>query len=417
MRILMVTDFYWPFLGGVEQHVRTLSTTLVSRGHQVTVATLWHDDLPLTEIDQGVRIVRIRSSSQRLRWLFANPGRPWAPPIPDPAVVWQLMRLIRRERPHVVHGHDWLARSFVPLKAWSGAIFIMSLHYYTRSCATKLLMYQGKPCTGPGLAKCLACTARHYGVAKGATVTSGNWLMSAAEQMAVDMFLPVSHATATGNGLATVRANVDVVPNFVADQGSDPTADIESYVSHLPSGGFLLFVGDMRRDKGIDVLLEAYSGIDDAPPLVLIGKVWPDTPSTLPSNVMMLTNWPNHAVRVAWSRSIVGLVPSIWPEPFGIVVIEAMASGRPVIASRIGGIPDIIRDGETGLLVAPGDAAELRAAIQRLISNAELRDKLGRAAQLQAERYRADYVVPHIEQIYARLVGPRINTTFASHDL
>jgi len=77
---------------------------------------------------------------------------------------------------------------------------------------------------------------------------------------------------------------------------------------------------------------------------------------------------------------LLGLVPSIWPEAFGIVVIEAMASGRPVIASRIGGIPDLVRDEVTGLLVQNGDAEALAAAMIRLLADRELASRLGAAA-------------------------------------
>ena len=84
MRILMVTDFYWPFLGGVEQHVRTLSHTLHERGHHVAVATLWGEGLAETEMDLGVPVYRLHSSSQRANWLYSEPKRPWAPPFPDP---------------------------------------------------------------------------------------------------------------------------------------------------------------------------------------------------------------------------------------------------------------------------------------------------------------------------------------------
>jgi glycosyltransferase involved in cell wall biosynthesis len=99
-----------------------------------------------------------------------------------------------------------------------------------------------------------------------------------------------------------------------------------------------------------------------------------------------------------------GIVPSMWPEPFGIVIIEAMSSGRPVIASRVGGIPDIIRDGEVGLLVSPGDPVELRQAIERVLSDPVLREKMGREAKQQAAAYQADAVVGYIEKIYARLI-------------
>ncbi|HEY7030765.1 MAG TPA: glycosyltransferase family 4 protein [Thermomicrobiales bacterium] len=408
MRVLMVTDFYPPAIGGVERHVQGLSRALVRRGHHVGVATLEFAGAGPGDDDQGVRIHRIRGSSQRLPRLFGNPHRPWAPPLPDPELVLGLRRIIDQERPDVVHGHDWLARSFLPLKRWSGAAFVLSLHYYTLSCAKKSLVRSGAPCDGPGVAKCVRCAADHYGRAKGPIVAVGNHIAGVAERKTADRIIAVSQATATGNGLTTdAGPHLVVVPNFVPEPLDAAPVDLDPYLRQLPADGFLLFVGDLRRDKGIEVLLRAYAGLKDAPPLVLIGKLWPESPTVFPDGVRVLADWPNEAVMAAWRRSLFGIVPSIWPEPFGIVLIEAMASGRPVVASRIGGIPDVVDDEQTGLLVPPADPRALRDAIARLLSDCELRRRMGQEATRRVDRFREATVVPRIEQIYQDAIASR----------
>ena len=80
------------------------------------------------------------------------------------------------------------------------------------------------------------------------------------------------------------------------------------------------------------------------------------------------------------------VVPSVWREPFGIAAVEAMAAGKPVVASRAGGLSDIVEDGVTGFLVEPGNAAELADRIARLIADPVLRVKMGRAGRQRAER-------------------------------
>ena len=100
-----------------------------------------------------------------------------------------------------------------------------------------------------------------------------------------------------------------------------------------------------------------------------------------------------------------GLAPSICVETFGLVVLEAMVAGRPVIASRIGGLADLVVDGMTGLLVPPGDALALRDAIQRLLDNRSLAEAMGALGRKQAEAYRASEVIPRLERIYHRLIG------------
>lgn len=402
MRILMITDFYWPYVGGVEEHVRRLSQALVARGHEIGVVTLHRDGLPERETVEGVRVYRARSTTQRATWLFAHPERPWAPPFPDPAITRELKKIVQLEQPDIVHGHDWLARSYLPLKTSWGARFVMSLHYYTLSCAKKSLMHNLDSCSGPHIIKCEACAANHYGLGKGLLIAPVNRVMAGIESTSVDLFLPVSQATATGNGLKK-SDRYRVIPNFMPD-GKNFSGDLDPYLSQLPEEKYLLYVGDLRRNKGVDVLLTAYAKLASAPPLVLIGKPWPDSPKEFPKNVFVFMNWPNEAVLAAWERSLFGIVPSIWPEPFGIVVIEAMASGHTVVASQIGGIPEIIHHGESGLLITPGDIDGLQEAIQLLLDNPDLRERMGQAARRQANAFQAAVVVPKIEQIYQELL-------------
>jgi glycosyltransferase involved in cell wall biosynthesis len=335
--------------------------------------------------------------------LFKNADRPWAPPFPDPAASRALREVVEAEKPDIVHGHDWLARSFLPLKRQSGARLVISLHYYTRSCAKKSLMRQNAPCAGPGPLRCLLCSAGHYGLAKGPAVAATNWLAGGAEGQAVDAYIAVSRATADGNGLAAGEERLRLIPNFLPP-AETAGIDVESYLARLPREPFLLFVGDLRPDKGIDVLLAAYARLRGAPPLVLIGKRWPESPAAMPANVHFLEKWPNAAVRAAWQRAEIGVVPSVWPEPFGIVVIEALAAGTPVVASRAGGIPEIIGDGREGLLVPPGEPGPLADALERLLADPALRTCMSLAARARARRYTAEAVVPQIERVYLDLL-------------
>jgi len=395
----MVTDFYPPFVGGVEVLVSGVSQELATRGHDVAVATLAAPGLPSTELDGPVRVHRIRSTTQRAGRLFASQSRPWAPPAPDPGAVRALHAIVRRERPDVVHGHDWLARSYLPLDRTTGPALAMSLHYFTLSCPKKNLMRRGEPCSGPSLRKCLPCAGDHYGSAKGTAVVLGQHAFSRVEATAVDLFLPVSEATALGNGLTGAGPAYEVVPNMIRP-APDPGPH-RALLGQLPEDPFLLFVGDIRAEKGIHVLLDAYGRLADPPPLVLIGKVWPDTPAP-PPGVTLVRDWPNAAVRAAMPRALALVAPSVWPEPFGIVVTEAMAAGRPVVASRIGGLPEIVRDGHEGLLVPAADPAALAAAMTRIVSAPEEREAMAARAGERSARYTAGAVVPRFEAAYER---------------
>lgn len=401
----MLTYAYPPIIGGAEQHVRNLSAEFVARGHDVAVATLWHEGLAEFELDRGVRVYRIRGTIHRAaRMVFSVAGRRYAPPFPDPELVLALRRVAAREQPDIVHAHNWLVRSFLPLRNWSGAALVVTLHSYGLICAKWNLMYQGAPCSGPGFKKCFGCAADHYGTAKGVPVVLGNWAMGRAERDAVDMFLAVSQAVAAGNGLVGSSLPFRVIPNFVPDDIATLRGDCKSELARLPSEDYFLFVGALTQKKGLDVLLRAYIHLTDPPPLVLIGSPWPDTPTELPRNVTVLENWRHEAVMHAWRRCLVGIVPSVWPEPCPTVALEGMATGCPIIASRIGGLPDLVVDGETGFLVPPGDAEALQQTMARLLTDSELRERMGQAGKRKVIEFQASTVVPRIEEVYRQVI-------------
>ncbi|HEU4782438.1 MAG TPA: glycosyltransferase family 4 protein [Ktedonobacterales bacterium] len=409
MRILMLAQFYHPIIGGEERYVYDLSHHLVSRGHDVAVATLRLPETPEYAVEDGVRVYRIRSTTQSLPFLYKETARQHLPPVPDPGAMRALKDVVRRERPAIVHAHNWIVHSYVPLSGKSGARLVLSLHDYGLVCAKKTLLYHGAPCSGPAYLKCLACAREQYGWAKGAVTVTGVRARRHAEHAAVDLFLPVSNAVASGCGLVQAKAPFRVIPNFVPDdlvdgQQSRDTAtsetDTDPHLAMLPQEPYILFVGDQTYQKGVPVLLEAYSRLTDAPPLVLIGRQFEDVSYKRSPGVMQLGLWPHEAVIEAWRRSMLGVLASVSDEPFGIAIIEAMAAGKPVVASRAGGLADIVLHERTGLLVKPNDAEDLARALQRLISDPELRTRMGQEASRRAENYKVSNVVPHIEQAY-----------------
>ena len=407
MRILMLSQFYPPIVGGGAIHARSLSVELVARGHEVAVVTLWHQGQVEFELDRGVRVYRVRSSMRRVPWLFSDNRRQYALPFPDPEVVLALRRIIAHERPEIVHAHNWLVYSFLPLKAWSGARLVMTLHSFDLVCAKTTLLYRGSSCDGPGFTKCLGCAAQHYGLAKGTATVLSHWVMDLFRRGAVDMFLTVSQPAAVGNGLVGSRLPFQVVPNFMPGDVGAPEGEIEPYLAQLPAEDYLLFVGVLSQLKGVDVLLRAYAGLTNVAPLVLIGyptPEWSISSVDCPGNVFVFKNWPRYAIMEAWRRSIIALAPSVGPETFGMVVMEAMSTGRPVIASRIGGLVDLVADGETGFLVQPGDSLALQQAIERLLADPDLRRRMGQAALRKVVEFQASTVVPRIEQVYEELL-------------
>jgi glycosyltransferase involved in cell wall biosynthesis len=417
MRIVMLTQHYPPLFGGIERHVRDLSRILVARGHSVRVVTLWQPGLSDYEEDHGVRIYRIRGAVHRAATvLFQNPERTFAPPFPDPEMVLAIRRLLADEPADIVHAHNWLVYGFLPIKQGSRARLVVTLHDYNLCCPKWTLIYKKDTfCSGPALAKCIDCTWDYYGVAKGVTTVVSNRLMTRLEQRVVDRFVPVSQAVASGSALEQRGVPYEIIPNFIPDERPVPTIDRDAYTAQLPAGEFLLFVGGLSLHKGVDVLLRAYAALPSSVtlPLVLIGyevSGFSFASLPLPDNTLVLQHWPNEAVLAAWKRCTIALVPSNWPEPCPTVAMEAMEAGRPVIASRIGGLPDIVADGETGILVPPGDADALRQAIQHLVEHPHLRAQMGRLGQQKVAQFQARSVVTRLEDLYYELIEGTVAT-------
>jgi glycosyltransferase involved in cell wall biosynthesis len=122
---------------------------------------------------------------------------------------------------------------------------------------------------------------------------------------------------------------------------------------------------------------------------------------------MALGAMPHPLAMEALRRSLFTVVPSILPEAFGLAALETAAAGKPIVASDIGGLRDVVVDGETGLLVAPGDQEAMRAALQRLLTDAELRKRMGTAARVHAAGFGPDAVVPRFEEAYEAALQAR----------
>src|SRR5690348_10032483 len=178
MRVLMISDFYPPVTGGIEQLVETLSRRLVQQGHSVAVATLSTGSWPEPEERHGIRIYRLRATPQRIAALFSDVSRQFSPPWPDPEAVMGLRQVLAREQPEIVHGHNWLTYSVLPLLRNVRAKLVLSMHDYGYVCPKKTLVYaDGSACSGPSLGKCLRCAGQHYGRVKGTPTVLGSWLM------------------------------------------------------------------------------------------------------------------------------------------------------------------------------------------------------------------------------------------------
>jgi starch synthase len=157
---------------------------------------------------------------------------------------------------------------------------------------------------------------------------------------------------------------------------------------------YVLFVGRLTRQKGVFDLLEASKRFM-AGTVTVLATGRPDEPGILDDlkkavkgrrDVVWINSMLGQAETIAlYSGAAVSVVPSVY-EPFGIVVVEAMACGAPVVASRVGGIPEIVQDGRSGLLVPPKDPTTLADAVNRVLADGALAGRLAANGRRRVER-------------------------------
>ena len=415
LRILLVSDHYPPFIGGAHRQTQLLAHELQQRGHEVNVATVWSGGLPEVEDDAGVRVYRMKQVRTWLPGVVNDRKQRHQPPFPDPITVAGLRRVIRRFKPDVVHAYGWFSYSSALALLGTNIPLLISARDYGYSCATRTLVYRGEQvCDGPALQKCLGCAADLYGTPKGWLAALGVLMGRALLQHKVRGVHSISayvQAIMRRDFQGDQRTNAiaeAIIPSFReddADQHSNADGQIQNYLDRLPTEKFILYVGALRRVKGVSQLLTAYGRLAAPPPLVLIGTFESDSPREFPPGVVVLENVPHRAVMAAWERSLFGVIPSLWPEPLGSVVYEGMSRGKAVIGTTPGGHTDMIVPGETGLLVPAGDIDALAQAMMDLIDQPELRERLGTAAKERSRLFTASVAVPQFERFYQSVIG------------
>ena len=193
---------------------------------------------------------------------------------------------------------------------------------------------------------------------------------------------------------------IQVVPNCIAIDGARPPNKRAS------NEKIVLFAGRLDRVKGVTVFLKAAALVVQRIPdtqFVVAGPSHPSLPQSeieamvrkeaLENSVTFAGALSTRELKAMYQRASLVCVPSYY-ESFGLVALEAMACGLPVVATRVGGLSEIVEDGVTGILVSPGDVLETAKAIVRLLSETDARTRMGQAALARAELFAVEATYP-----------------------
>ena len=363
MRVALACPYSWDAAGGVQTHVRQLGARLESMGHPVLVLAPAIDRPSEPHVRAVGRPVRIPYNES------VAPVAPW------PAGYLLVRDALREFRPDVVHVHEPLVPGPSMFAALSApAPVVATFHAYADRAR---LLDAATPLLRPVWRR-------------------------------LEVRLAVSEAAAWFVRTRFGRDGVRVVPNG---------ADVELFASAtpavLPQGRRVLFVNRLDRRKGFPVMVEAFRRLAEERTDVLLvvagdgedRRVAQQLPIGTRARVVMLGTVPHDLLAPYHAACEVFCAPATGRESFGIVLVEAMAAGLPVVASDIVGYREVVRDGVDGILVPPRDPGALAGAVDLLLDDPEAARRFGDAGRARAGRYSWDAVARQIEAVYAEVVG------------
>ncbi len=354
-------------------------------------------------VDDEVRL--LREAGHEVRVLDPQPDSALRSAV---GVIWDARRVgevrgtVRAFRPDVVHVHNVfpaLSPAVIRVSAAEGVPVAMTLHNFRLFCLPATLLRNGRVCED-----CLGRLPWRgvlHGCFRESVLASVPYFAAlslhrsigtfgrVARFLAVSGFVRAKHAEAGLDG-----ARIVVKPNFAwpAPRREGP-------------GGPFLYLGRLSEEKGVEDLVRAWRS--DLGRLVVVGDgpLAPRLRALAGEGVELRGSVPPEEVPalVAGVRAV--LVPSLCYEAFARVVVEAYAAGVPVVASRIGALPEVVEEGVTGLLAEPGDLASWAEALERLRDD-ELVLRLGEGAYRRwCERYTPEDNLRQLEAIYRGLAG------------
>lgn len=390
MRVLLLSWEYPPCLvGGLGRHVHALSHHLARRGIQVDVVARGLPGAPPEEQPEaGLTVFRVPPAGED------------SSPFPVQTALLNLhlleraVRLIcaRGDPPDLIHAHDWLV-------AFSARLL---KHAYRRPLLATI------HATEKGRNSGIGTELQHY-------IHENEWQLTFEAWRIICCSRHMRHEIK--EGLSVPPDKIDVIPN-----GVDPPPRVSPQAVKAcraryaaPEERLILYVGRLVFEKGVQVLLDAFPAVLNAFPqcrLVIAGSGgfeghlrWLAEQKGLSSRICFTGHLAEEDLDLLYRAADVAVFPSLY-EPFGLVALEAMARGTPVVASAVGGLGEIVRHEENGLTVYAGDPASLCWGITRVLADADLARRLTRRARALVRReYSWDQVAARTEGVYQAVLG------------
>lgn len=397
-------------VGGVELYTRWLTRALRQRGHQVTIFHRRSAEGVGEEhrVEDGVQVWAAWSG-------LLSPTRRFRATFGDPAMVSAFERVLEETNPDLVHIQHLMGLPVALIRSIQrrGLAYVITLWDFWWVCANAQLLtnYSRQVCDGPqAYLNCARCAlarvdrSRLWPVLPSLAGLLGwrNRMLRQVMKAAGGLVAPTEfvrrwYAT---HGAPTERLLV-ILPGL-------ESAAVVSRPRQRPNGPVrFAYIGGLSWQKGVHTLVEAFSGVSGTAELWIAGDESFDPAyvarlrAQAAPDVRFLGRLTREEVWETLAQVDVVVVPSLWYETFSFIVSEAFTVGAPVVASCLGPLADRVHDGVDGLLAPPGDVVAWRAALQRLVSEPGLLDRL--RANVRPPMTLEEHV-NRLESLYAQFV-------------
>lgn len=391
MKIAIFASAFHPSLGGVEELVRQLAHALKRAGHEAIVVTeRWPRDLPAFEEYEGIRVYRFPfrvATSARRFWVRLKSVVSHR--LTGGAIERRIAEVLRREKIDIIHvqcvssnaiyAQNAARRLGLPLVVTlQGELTMDATQLFQRSPQARQMMRNALEnadaitgCSGQTVAEAQDFYGQPFGE-RARVVYNGIRLADFADAAPYQHLRPFI----LGIGRHVPQKGFDVLLRAYAQM----RREVEGKVETVPD---LLLAGDGASHEALKALGEE---LELGGALHFVGRV-------------------DRAGAVALFKGCEFFVLPSRHEPMGIVNLEAMAAGRAVVASRVGGVPELVEDGKNGILVPPDDPGFLALALGRLVSEPALSKRLGECGARRARDFDWDVIAARYLQIYQGVSG------------
>jgi len=399
MKICILTSTYSPQVIGANVYIKKISHKLAENKHQVVVIAANHNNEKKVEKNGEINIRRFRpfnlSTFNHIgKRTMIEQGIWTILDIYNHYSYFRIKKFLKYEKPDVVHIHTPLDISLSAFSAVKdvGIPLVLTLHDYLLLCRRIVLRHDnGKLCCDGSIN--LLCRAY-----KAFARNLVNRTVDAV--IAPSKFIIEQHRRA---GFFKKTSDF-LLPHGIDLKGSGESLTVKD---ENKRGIDILYAGSLTRHKGVDVLIRAVRGIEneDIKLHIVGGGIFEDHLKKMAAGdkrIIFYGEVEHKNIHKFYSMSDVMVVPSVWYEVFGMVIQEAFRAGVPVIGSRIGGIPEIIKNGRNGYLFAAGDIAGLKNILEDVIKDPKKLTILGRNAFESMRKYEMSEHIEKLITIYRK---------------